>query len=108
MPEEGAPRAAQGGVQLGLVVAELTPAERERLGASVKFGVVVRRVLPGSPAARAGVQKGDVIFLVNGRKIHSVRDFEEAVAQTEPGGVLRVLLDRHGDEIFLLVPLPKP
>ena len=107
MPEEGAPRAARGSVRLGLVIAELTPNERAQLGASVDFGVVVRRVMPGSPAARAGIEKGDVIFIVNGRKIHTVKDFEDAVAQTEPGGVLRVLLDRHGDEIFLLVPLPK-
>ena len=107
MPEEGAPRAARGGVRLGLVVAELTPAERERLGASVDHGVVVRRVMPGSPAAQAGIQKGDVIYIVNGRKIRTVKDFEDIVAQTKPGGVLRIMLDRHGDAVFLLLVLPK-
>ena len=106
MPEEGAPRAARGGVRLGLVVAELTPAERRRLDTAAEFGVVVRRVAPGSPAARAGIEPGDVIYLVNGRKIRHVQDFEEVVSRAAPGSVLRIMLDRHGDAVFLLLELP--
>jgi hypothetical protein len=42
-------------------------------------GVLVRRVFPGTPAARAGLEDGDVILSINGKALRSRADFADAV-----------------------------
>jgi Do/DeqQ family serine protease len=66
----------------GAEVMNLSPAVTEELslhGASA--GVVVAAVAEGSTAAEVGVQKGDVVVAVNGRRIGTTRDLERACAQ---------------------------
>ena len=45
------------------------------------FWVVVAAVGENSTAAEVGVQKGDVVVAVNGRKIATTRDLEKACAE---------------------------
>ncbi len=66
----------------GAQVMNLSPAVMEELslqGASE--GVVVVAVADGSTAAEVGVQKGDIVVAVNGRKIATTRDLERACAE---------------------------
>ncbi len=66
----------------GAQVMNLSPAVMEELslqGASE--GVVVVAVADGSTAAEVGVQKGDIVVAVNGRKIAMTRDLERACAE---------------------------
>ncbi|WP_199177989.1 S1C family serine protease [Mycobacterium hubeiense] len=70
---------------LGVSVGRLTPAIQQQLGADVDSGAVVLFVDPNAPAARAGVQHGDVIVELAGKQVHSVEDLLEALRQTEPG-----------------------
>ncbi len=108
MPEqEVAHRGASQRLKLGVVLGELDEMTARNLGARVRYGLVVRQVLPGSPAARAGIAKGDVIYRVDGRAIRSMDDFRKLARGFKPGQVLRVMLDRHGDQVFTLVRLPK-
>jgi len=59
---------------------ELAPQIRRQLGLpSRTTGVVVTVVEPGSPAAEAGLRRGDVIQQVNGREVASASDFERAI-----------------------------
>jgi len=106
MPEEHAARSPNRQVRLGIEVEDLTPQLAERLNTHVKHGVVVRRVLPRSPAGRAGIRPGDVIYRINGHVIRNGRAFRKLLADFKPGDVLRVMLDRHGDEAFTLIRLP--
>jgi hypothetical protein len=65
---------------------------RNQLGVTVGPGVVVAEVLPDTPAARAGLKRGDVIEDVNGTAVLSGEQFRQVVQQA-PGGseaVLRV------------------
>ena len=64
-------------------------------------------VMPGSPASRAvaigdaarpGLEPGDVITSINGRKPNSFNDLILATAMTERGGTLRLTVDRPGHE----------
>jgi regulator of sigma E protease len=57
---------------------------------------VVGQVLPGKPAARAGVQEGDTIVAVNGRPVLQWYDLLELL-QESPGGDLRVEVARGGE-----------
>src|SRR5262249_17978394 len=78
---EPAPRSKQtspepGQARLGVALTELTPeiAERLELPANIK-GVVIADVQPGSAAAEAGLQVGDVIEEVSRTPVHNVSEF---------------------------------
>jgi serine protease Do len=46
-------------------------------------GLLILRVGPRTPAARAGIQKGDVLISVDGRELHSVPALIRAVERAE-------------------------
>jgi len=64
----------------------------------------VTRVEPGSPAAKAGIARGDVIQEVNRQPVSNVDEFKEA-SEKESGEEGVLLLVRRGEEsLFLVVP----
>jgi serine protease Do len=81
--------------KLGLAVRPLTPEERKE--AKVDGGVVVQNAQ--GPAARAGIQSGDVILGVNGEIIHNVGELREAVSRSN--GVVALLVQRNDARIYV-------
>lgn len=65
--------------------------------------LVVDEVVPGSPAARAGIEVGDEIRELNGERVRSVEELREAVAGVLLGEEYEVELRRDGDERTLTV-----
>ncbi|HEU0006056.1 MAG TPA: DegQ family serine endoprotease [Terriglobia bacterium] len=87
----------------GIEVDELTPQVAQRLGVPrTTRGVVVVEVSLGSPAAEAGLRRGDIIQEVNRRPVASVAEFERAVRQSGNESVL-VLVNRSGSTLFLVI-----
>ena len=79
----------------GLSVETLTPQIANQLGLSTHtYGVVVDGVAPGSLAAEAGLQRGDVIEEVNHEKITNTAEFSRFVRQSNNQSIL--LLVNHG------------
>lgn len=91
----------------GLIVELLTEDVAKKLRTQTQTGVVVKQVRQGSPAARAGIEPGDVIIRIDGNAINNVRQFEKAAAQLDENHALRVLLDRQGNQVFTIVLQPK-
>jgi serine protease Do len=60
------------------------------------FGAYVGRVNDGSPAARAGLQAGDIIVELNMRPINNAADIERAIANFQPGGTAQIVFHRSG------------
>ena len=89
---------AQGG-QLGVALRPLTPEERK--AAKVEQGMVVENV--DGPAARAGIEAGDVLLAINGRPVQSV-DQIKSVLSAKPKSVA-LLVQRDGEKIFVPVKL---
>lgn len=56
----------------------------------------VGRVVPGTPAAEAGLQEGDLILSVAGRRCWSFRDVFTAVATREAGEPVEIVVQREG------------
>ncbi len=61
-------------------------------------GVGVTRVVPGSPAEKAGLRKDDVILRLDGENITSVRKLNRLVSEIAPDQSVRVTVSRGGAE----------
>lgn len=70
---------------LGVETRPLTPEEKTRLGVSVDSGAEVMEVAPGTPAAAAGLQRGDVITSLDGKAVSNPEALREAVRQAGAG-----------------------
>src|SRR5213596_2830361 len=83
-------------VWVGLVVQDLTPQLAQHFG--TRRGVVVAEIDPGSPAAGAGLARGDVITRVDGREVRSRDDFEQRVEDRAEDSKLVVTRRREGSD----------
>ncbi|MBV8599476.1 MAG: trypsin-like peptidase domain-containing protein [Actinobacteria bacterium] len=70
-------------------------------------GVLASQVLPGSPAARAGIKSGDVIVRIAGVAVHSFEDMTRVVDAHAPGEVVATTILRHGKTQVVHVTLGK-
>jgi S1-C subfamily serine protease len=61
-------------------------------------GVRIADLAPDSPAAKAGLQKGDVIVNLGGKNITSLRDYSDALKSHTPGDVVEIVYQRAGKE----------
>ena len=69
---------------------------RERNLPGAESGVLVQRVLTDSPASKAGVEKGDVLVAVNGKKIISPDDYFRVFQELSVASEIRFDLLREG------------
>ncbi|MEJ8837069.1 DegQ family serine endoprotease [Ramlibacter sp. AN1133] len=90
--------------QIGIVVTELTPAQKKE--SKVKGGVRVESVAEGA-AARAGVREGDIITAIGNTEINSVKDFEAAVAKLDKSKPIPLLLRRGELASYLVIRPPR-
>jgi serine protease Do len=80
----------------GLRVAPLTPELAQRYDLTVREGVVVTEVAPGSPAESAGIRPGDAILEVNRQPVRTIEAFQQALARVKPAEGVPVYLQRGG------------
>jgi S1-C subfamily serine protease len=93
---------------LSTVAVDFDPGVPASLGLKVEHGLLVRRVVAGGPAARAGIRAarpdgshGDVIVAIAGRQVRRPADVEAAVAGYRPGRAVDVQLARGGRQLSL-------
>ncbi len=94
--------AEHGKPRWGLGLGELTPDVRQQLpgaGQDLK-GVVIERVLPGSPADNAGLRPGDVIVSVNRHEVESVADVQKNLGSVPKGQDALLLVWSNGGNTF--------
>ena len=63
---------------------------------AIARGAVVAQVVPGSPAARAGMAPGDVIASVNGHLVHNSFDWEGKLLDLRVGETAQLVVKRDG------------
>jgi membrane-associated protease RseP (regulator of RpoE activity) len=82
------------GGYLGVRSIEMTPELRQHFGAPKDTGVMVGTVEPESPAAKAGIQVGDIVTAVDGDEVGSTRDLSRSVRRHKDGDAVKVDLLR--------------
>ncbi|MGV3569277.1 MAG: DegQ family serine endoprotease [Ramlibacter sp.] len=97
--EEAKPKASPAAQSVGLVVSELTDAQKRE--AKVKGGVKVDAATEG--AQRAGIREGDIIVAIGNTEVSSVREFDAAIAKLDKSKPIPVLLRRGELASYLLI-----
>ncbi|EDQ06852.1 Periplasmic pH-dependent serine endoprotease DegQ [Sulfitobacter indolifex] len=97
---------------LGVQIRPMSPEVANVLGYEEPRGAVIEAVSQDSPAAKAGLKKGDIILSFGGIKVDDLRDLTRAVATTTPETAAEVVVLRKGAEQTLDVTVgalePKP
>jgi serine protease Do len=81
---------------LGVTIQALTPELSKQFGLGDEKGVLVGDVVEDSPAAKAGIQRGDVIVEFDGKEVKDVTNLRNMVAGTEPNTGVSLKLVREG------------
>ena len=76
------------GSSIGISVRDQPPGEAA--------GVLIENVMEGTPAARAGLQKGDIAVEFDGERTRSARQFTRLVRETPPGRAVKMTVVRGG------------
>jgi S1-C subfamily serine protease len=83
---------------LGVAMGPVNPADAPRLGLKSTRGALLRQVVPGSPASKAGLQAGDVVIQWDGHAVDDPNLLRLLVAQTKPGTTVKATVIRQGHE----------
>jgi len=79
-------------------VMPVTPEARQTARVESSRGALVAEVVPGSPAAAAGLKPGDIIVAIQKDAIQSPHDLTRRVAATPPGAKVTLRVARGGSE----------
>ncbi|MCX6981893.1 MAG: trypsin-like peptidase domain-containing protein [Verrucomicrobia bacterium] len=83
---------------LGVVMQEITPVLAKNFGLADAEGAIITEVAPDSPAARSGLLPGDVVRMVNGKRVKGMQQLRQIIASTEVGQDLEIGFIRSGAE----------
>jgi membrane-associated protease RseP (regulator of RpoE activity) len=87
----------------GSIGVQYSPSDSDKARAMLRAngvteGVYVSGIVPGSPAAKAGIQKGDIITAVNGQTVSNGDELTTAVSGTSVGSAISVSVLRDGKQ----------
>ncbi|HBG78443.1 MAG TPA: serine protease [Phycisphaerales bacterium] len=90
---------------LGLYGEDITADMAKLFGIENQKGVIVNKLLPDGPAAKGGVERGDVIIKKDGKAIEDWNIFRNEIARTAPGTKIELTVIREGKEKEIAVEL---
>ncbi len=90
---------------LGVGIQHVTQELGTKFGVQAGEGVLVNEVFENDPAARGGVQPGDIITKVDGQKVASPNSLRRLIAELRPGATTRIEVFRDHTRLELLVAL---
>lgn len=90
---------------LGIIPGDLSKELADAFELESMKGAIVNQVQEDSPAAKGGIQHGDIITEIEGAKIESARQLRLMVSQMEPGRKVEVKVIRDQEDLTLYVVL---
>jgi serine protease Do len=88
---------------IGVHVRAVDSESIRKYGLTRSQGSVVESVLPGSPAEKAGLQPGDLVFGINGRLVNSTYLLQEAISSVGATANVKLTIDRRGKTLEIPV-----
>jgi serine protease Do len=82
---------------IGVMIQDITSELTKSFGLKNPRGVLVSDVVQGSPADKAGLQRGDVIIQFNGKKVENAHKLSQLAAATHPNTTVDIDLVRKGE-----------
>lgn len=86
---------------IGIVAQNLTPSLAEALHLSKPEGALVSEVMPGTPAAKAGLKSKDIILAVNDANIRNAAQISNTISVIHPDSKITLRILRDNKEIIL-------
>jgi S1-C subfamily serine protease len=83
----------------------VTPTLARGLGLSQDYGVILCDVVPGGPAARAGLEIGDIVLGLDRRPMENARQLEVNLYRKAVGETVTLEVSRRGATFTALVPI---
>lgn len=90
---------------IGVYVAQITRPLAKLLKLPALEGVIVVKVVPGTPAYTAGIEEGDIIVRAGNRRIEKARDLREAIEDNIDRGAIELEIVRNGYKYYVEVPI---
>jgi serine protease Do len=90
---------------IGVAVTPMTRAFADSLGMAEPYGAIFAQPEPGSPAAHAKIQAGDVITAINGSPVMRSSDFAAMISARAPNTIVFLSTFRDGQMIEVQVML---
>jgi serine protease Do len=96
LPQLRTGKITRGMIGVSIQGSPISVAQAEAMGLKERKGAVVSTVAPNGPAAKAGLEPGDVVTEFNGRPVGNDRALVEMVVATKPGTTVPVKVIRDG------------
>ena len=93
--------------RIGVTIQDVDQSLAESFGLAKPTGALVSSVDPDGPAAKAGIETGDVILKLNGKPVNSTIDLSSSVADLKPGAAANLEVWRKGSEREIAVTVGK-
>lgn len=91
------------GSQIGVTIRDVEESDAKTNKLSTASGVVIEEVGEDSPAAKAGLKKGDVVVEFDGERVRSVRQFTRLVQETPGGRRTPAAVMRDGQRVSVTI-----
>jgi serine protease Do len=91
------------GKKLGISIQNITPDIARSLSLKDTNGALIAQVEPGSPAANAGLQRGDVVREINRKSVKDAKEFMQKIEEAKSGGTILLLVQRGENSLFITV-----
>lgn len=91
--------------QLGVIIQEISYDLAKSFGLDKPAGALIAKIMPGSPAAKAGLQVGDIVRSVNGEAVRSSTELPVMIGSIAPGKEVVLGIWRKGEDLNVSVQL---
>lgn len=96
-----------GGSWLGVGVAEVTQEKVKELRLPAERGALVGKIMPDSPAAKAGLKENDVITEISGQRVEGSEQFRRMIREIPAGRTAQLSVWRDGRQQTITVTMGK-